>query len=169
MPWCRSSFPRHGFLWSNIDSADWTKWGLCLLWYGLLVLPWIKYFRGVAVDRGFMPSLTGGNSFSEILHTVCNVALILANAGLFVPSRWLPEWVQMNDTWFFFLLMMIGLAATVYIPKEIVLSVRNIKKGRQQEFSPAPVSYWIWASVPFILAGVLIFLLWYFPDSSIVS
>ena len=164
MAYSRTWYSYQDFSWDKIDSLDWTMWSLSVAWYIFLVIPWMQYFRFLAKENRYKPTLSGWSGFWSVFYTMFNAAIILGTAALLVPSKGLDELGHVDDFWFYILFCMLAFSSLLYIPWACVVITRNIKHRFPQECIPTKKKHWLISAIPFLIAGVFIFSLWHFTE-----
>ena len=159
-------FERLPFSWESISESGWVMWGFMVVWYALLIIPWIQYFNAVRMEGSFGKTLAAmkDEPFFSAAFTVSNVALLIACTLMFIRTEEPDDHghIANYERWWNELLMIyVFLCANIYILLAIVAIIENYRKNRELRKGqyvltdkPIKTKYWIISAVPFMLMAL---------------
>ena len=118
-------FERTSFSWGGVRGYEWLFWGVSVLWYFILLFPWIKYFNDARKNEHFRKTPFGERSFTGVFMTVFNLILVLCSTIYFIRTGTpdaLGLYADMDDFWRDMILVFVLLAGKFYIIIGIILS-----------------------------------------------
>ena len=155
-------YERMPFNWNSIQSLDWFFGAVAMLWYLLLIIPWIQYFNGMRKKNCFIPTLTGGESIGSVGFTVFNIAMIIGSAVWFIHTGEADEmghYADFDSWWRDLLMIFMFCLSWFYVPFSIIVMVRKNKWDRDI-VRPEHWWYWVVAAIPFLLLAFFVFDAW---------
>ena len=159
-------FERFPFSWNTIGEWGWWLWSVKVVWYALLIIPWIQYFNAVRMEGRFSRTLAAMNDepFFSAAFTVSNISLIIASTLLFIRTGEPDEkgLIENYERWWNELLMIyVFLCANIYILAAIAAIIANYHKNRELRAGqyipvdkPIPVWHWVVSAIPFLLMAL---------------
>ena len=160
-------YERFSFNWNSIEPRAWAFWGLGVLWYAVLVIPWIQFFIAAPLEGRFRRTLAANDSFLSVFFTVFNVSLIIGSTIWFFrtgsPDGFglCEEW---DDFWRDLILVYVLALSPFYIISAMIVMVNNALKARKVrreeaeclENDPLPFWCWIVAALPFLFLALTV-------------
>ena len=155
-------YERFPFCWDAVAKYDWIVVGLLAVWYALLIIPWIQYFKIALIEGKFSKTLVMSNSFGSVMFTIFNLFLIIASTIWFIRTGKpddLGLYADFDDWWRDVLLIYVVFLSKIYIISGIIvivenaIKIREAKKGEMRSFETVstPIWYWLVAAIPFVI------------------
>lgn len=153
---------RMPFSWNAVKALDWVLLVIAMIWYSLLIIPWIQYFEGLRKKNCFIPTLTGGGSITSVGYTVSNIAMIVGASVWFIHTGEPDElgyYLDFDSWWRDLLMIFMFFVSCLYVPLSITVIVRKNRWAREI-VRPAHIWYWLVTAIPFLLMAFLVFDAW---------
>ena len=155
-------YERFPFCWDAVEKYDWIVVGLLVVWYALLIIPWIQYFKIALIEGKFSKTLVMSNSFGSVMFTIFNLFLIIASTIWFIRTGKPDDiglYADFDDWWRDLLLIYVVFLSNIYIISGTIVIVNNATKIRKAkkgeihslETDSTPIWYWLVAAIPFII------------------
>lgn len=153
---------RMPFSWGAIKTLDWILLAIVMVWYSLLIIPWIQYFIGIYKKNSFIPTLTGGGSIASVGYTISNIAMIVGASVWFIHTGEPDElgyYLDFDSWWRDLLMIFMFFVSFFYVPLSITVIVRKHRWDREI-VKPEHIWYWFVTAIPFLLMAFLVFDAW---------
>lgn len=153
---------RMPFSWNAVKALDWVLLVIAMIWYSLLIIPWIQYFEGLRKKNCFIPTLTGGGSITSVGYTVSNIAMIVGASVWFIHTGEPDElgyYLDFDSWWRDLLMIFMFFVSCCYVPLSITVIVRKNRWAREI-VKPEYIWYWFVTAIPFLLMAFLVFDAW---------
>lgn len=152
-------FERLPFNWNSIQSLDWIVLTVVMMWYALLLIPWIQYLNIMRKENNLFPTLTGGGSIADVGFTVFNIAMIIGSIMWFIRTGEPDEmglYADFDSWWRDLLMIIMALMSVVYVP--VSLLVILMKDKWNHDVAKVEHSwYWFVAAIPFLALAFFLF------------
>ena len=159
-------FDRYPFSWNVIEDWGWWLWGAKVVWYALLIIPWIQYFNAVRMEGRLGRTLAAvkNEPLFSVFFTVFNIALVIG-CNLWFIRTGEPEDIDhmaaYDEWWRDLLQIYMFLSSLFYIFSAIAAIEGNCRKNRELRKGqyvpvdkPIPVWYWVVSAIPFLLLAL---------------
>ena len=159
-------FERFPFSGNIIGEWGWWLWSVKVIWYALLIIPWIQYFNAVRMEGRFGRTLAAvkNEPLFSVFFTVFNIALVIGCTLWFIETGEPDEkgFVCEYDEWWRDLLRIyLVFSSPFYILSSIAAIIVNHSRSRElrkEQYVPTyrPIKTWYWlvSAVPFLLMAL---------------
>ena len=121
-------YERFLFNWDALDKHNWIMLGVLAVWYAILLIPWIQYFKFALIEGKFSKTLVMSNSFWSVMFTMFNMFLIIASTIWFIRTGKPDDiglYADFDDWWRDLLLIYVVFLSKIYIISGIIVIVNN--------------------------------------------
>lgn len=159
-------FERFPFSWNTIGEWGWWLWSVKVVWYALLIIPWIQYFNAVRMEGRFGRTLAAvkNEPLFSVFFTVFNIALVIGCTLWFIETGEPDEKglvCEYDEWWRDLLRIYLVFSSPFYILSSIAAIIVNHSRSRElrkEQYVPTyrPIKTWYWlvSAVPFLLMAL---------------
>lgn len=159
-------FERFPFSWNIIGEWGWWLWSVKVVWYALLIIPWIQYFNAVRMEGRFGRTLAAvkNEPLFSVFFTVFNIALVIGCTLWFIETGEPDEKglvCEYDEWWRDLLRIYLVFSSPFYILSSIAAIIVNHSRSRElrkEQYVPTyrPIKTWYWlvSAVPFLLMAL---------------
>ena len=159
-------FERFPLSWNTIGEWGWWLWSVKVVWYALLIIPWIQYFNAVRMEGRFGRTLAAvkNEPLFSVFFTVFNIALVIGCTLWFIETGEPDEKglvCEYDEWWRDLLRIYLVFSSPFYILSSIAAIIVNHSRSRElrkEQYVPTyrPIKTWYWlvSAVPFLLMAL---------------
>lgn len=170
MPHGNHYYERLPFSWDAIGKSGLIIFLLTSMWYALLLVPWVYFFKTARKEKRFMGTLSGRNNFLSVAFTVVNIALILGSVIWYIRTGEPDEkglYEDLDTWWRMELVVFMAVTSLVYVPVAIKMIISNVMhasylgKEPQKDEGTSRIWHWIVAVIFVLIPANIVFDSWW--------